>query len=100
MRQDSRLHSLGEEGQDSQASIALCHHEALQLQLLSITGPEEMEMLFFCLLAEKTTVLLCPLYQPQWQNSAPLSFLTDELDTIMATHSCQNVEDLNQHLVR
>ncbi|XP_045134296.1 uncharacterized protein LOC123517903 [Portunus trituberculatus] len=42
------------------------------------------------LLADRTAVLLCLLYRPQWQHGAPLSFLTDELDTIMATHSCQN----------
>ncbi|XP_045137182.1 uncharacterized protein LOC123519742 [Portunus trituberculatus] len=83
--------------------IALCHREGLQLQLLPVTVPEEMEMLFFrLLLADRTAVLLCPLYRPQWQQGAPLSFLTDQLDTIMATHSCQNtiiVGDLNQHLV-
>ncbi|MPC49247.1 hypothetical protein E2C01_043044 [Portunus trituberculatus] len=46
---------------------------------------------FRLLLADKTAVLLCPLYHPQWQNSVPLSFLTEQqLDTIMATHSCQN----------
>ena len=83
--------------------VALCHREGLQLQLLPVTTPEEMEVLFFrLLLADKTAVLLCPLYRPQWQHSAPLSFLTDQLDTIMATHSCQHaiiVGDLNQHLV-
>ena len=83
--------------------IALCHRESLQLQLLPVTAPEEMEVLFFrLLLADRTSVLLCPLYRPQWQHSAPLSFLTDQLDTIMAAHTCQNVMivgDLNQHLV-
>ncbi|XP_045112274.1 uncharacterized protein LOC123505177 [Portunus trituberculatus] len=46
--------------------IALCHREGLQLQLLPVTVPEEMEMLFFrLLLADRTAVLLCPLYRPQ-----------------------------------
>lgn len=48
-------------------------------------------------------MLICPLQRPQWQNSIQFSFLTYHLDTIMATHYCQNaiiVGDSNQHLVR
>ena len=83
--------------------VALCHREGLQMQLLSVPSPEEMEVMFFrLLLADSTAVLLCILYRPQWQGSAPLTFLTEHLDDIMATHDCQNtviVGDLNQHLV-
>ena len=83
--------------------VAVCHREGLQLQQLPVAAPEEMEALFFrLLLSDNTSVLVCPLYRPQWQNSAPLTFLTDHLDAILATHDCQNtviVGDLNQHLV-
>ncbi|KAG0725267.1 Retrovirus-related Pol polyprotein from type-1 retrotransposable element R1 2 [Chionoecetes opilio] len=51
----------------------------------------------------KSAVLLCALYRPQWHGAAPFTFLTDQLDTIMATRDCQNsviVGDLNQHLVK
>ena len=61
-----------------------------------------MEAMFFCLLTNKTAVLLCALYCPQWQDGAPLTFLTGQLDTILSTHNCQNTIimcDLNQHLV-
>ena len=83
--------------------IAVCHRESLQLQQLTPQAPEEMEAMFFrLLLDDNTAVLLVALYRPQWQGSAPLTFLTEQLDTIMATHDCQNtviVGDLNQHLV-
>ena len=83
--------------------VAVCHREGLQLQQLSVAAPEELEIMFFrLLLHDKTAVLFCPLYRPQWQHSAPLTFLTDQLDTIMSTHSCQHViiaGDMNQHLV-
>ena len=59
-------------------------------------------MFFRLLLADKSAVLLCALYRPQWHGSAPLTYLTEQLDTIMATHDCQNtviLGDMNQHLV-
>ena len=83
--------------------VAVCYREDLQLQQLSVSAPEEMEAKFFRLfLTCKTAVLLCALYRPNWQGGAPLTFLTGQLDAIMATHDCQNtviVGDLNQHLV-
>lgn len=59
-------------------------------------------MSFRLLLSDITAVLLCALYHPQWQGSVPLTFLTDQLNTIMANHRCQKVLivwDLNQHPV-
>ena len=47
-------------------------------------------MFFLLLLADNSTVLLCALYRPQWQGGSPLTFLTEQLDTIMDTHNCQN----------
>ena len=83
--------------------IGLCHREGLQIQQLPVLVPEELEVMFFrLLLADRSAVLLCALYRPQWQGGAPLTFLTDQLDGIMAAHDCQNtviVGDLNQHLV-
>lgn len=72
--------------------MVLCHREGLQLQMLSVPAPEEMEAMFVrLLLADSTFVLLCALYRPRWQGSAPFTFLTDHLDTIMTTHGCQNI---------
>lgn len=43
------------------SGINLCHHEGLKLQLLPVTAPEEVEMLFLRLfLADRISVLLCP----------------------------------------
>ena len=83
--------------------VAVCHREGLQLQLLSVQAPEELEAMFFrLLLADKSAVLLCTIYRPPRQGGAPLTFLIDELDSIMAAHACQNIAvvgDMNQHLV-
>lgn len=83
--------------------VAVCHREGLQIQLLTVPVPEEMEVMFFRLLLDDgTAVLLCALYRPQWQGSAPLTFLTDNLDALLVTHGCQHtviIGDLNQHLV-
>ena len=83
--------------------VAVCHREGLQIQLIPVPVPEEMEAMFFrLLLADKSAVLLCALYRPRWHGNAPLAYLTDQLDTIMATHDCQHtviLGDLNQHLV-
>ena len=83
--------------------IAVCFREGLHAQPLSVQTPDEMETMFLRLiLADKSAVLLCALYRPQWQGSAPLTFLTEQLDHIVASHDCQNtliVGDLNQHLV-
>lgn len=59
-------------------------------------------MFFRCLLADSAAALLCVLYRLQWLKSEPLSFLTDQLDTISAAQESQHtmiVGDLNQHLV-
>ena len=83
--------------------VALCHREGLQIQLLTVPAPEEMEVMFLRLLLDDgTAVLLCVLYRPQWHGSAPLTFLTDNLDALLHTHGCQHtiiIGDLNQHLV-
>ena len=55
------------------------------------------------MIADGNALLLCAMYRPQWHLSAPINFLTDNLDAIMETHNCQNViivGDLNQHLVQ
>ncbi|XP_050691050.1 uncharacterized protein LOC126982782 [Eriocheir sinensis] len=73
------------------------------LQPLSAPVAEHMEDMFFrLLLADMSAVLLVALYRPQWQGSEPLTFLTDQLDTILATYDCQStaiVGDMNQHMV-
>ena len=83
--------------------VAVCHREGLQLQLLSVQAPAELEALFFrLLLADKGAILLCAIYRPPRQGDAPLTFLTNQLDAIMTAHDCQNiviVGDMNQHLV-
>ena len=83
--------------------VAVCYRECLQIQQLPVLTPQEMEAMFFrLLLADNSAVLLCALYRPQWQGGTPLTFLTEQLDTIMDTHNCQNtvvVGDLNHHLV-
>ncbi|MPC26567.1 hypothetical protein E2C01_019709 [Portunus trituberculatus] len=59
-------------------------------------------MFFRLLLSDKTALLLYSLLRLQWQNTAILSFLMDELATIMASHSCQIaiiVGDLDEKLV-
>ena len=62
-----------------------------------------MKILFLCIIFEdRSTLLLCATYRPQWQGSDLLIHLTEHLDDIMVTHNCQNVRivgDLNQHLV-
>ena len=83
--------------------IAVCHRDGLQIETLPIDVPDVLEILFLrIILADRSAVLLCAAYRPQWQGSAPLTYLTDHLDDIMAAHNCQNVVivgDLNQHLV-
>ena len=84
--------------------IAVCHKDSLQMQLLQIQMPDMLEMMFFrIILADRGAALLCVTYRPQWQGSAPITFLTEHLDNIMATQNCQNciiVGDLNQHLIQ
>ncbi|XP_050730057.1 uncharacterized protein LOC127005333 [Eriocheir sinensis] len=83
--------------------VAVCYREDLQLQPLSAPVAEHIEAMFCrLLLADMSAVLLVALYRPQWQGSEPLTFLTDQLDTILATYDCQStaiVGDMNQHMV-
>ncbi|XP_045103060.1 uncharacterized protein LOC123499311 [Portunus trituberculatus] len=62
-----------------------------------------MEIVFLrVILADESGLLLCAAYRPQWQGNAPLNYLSEHLDDIMAAHNCQHVVivgDLNQHLV-
>lgn len=54
------------------------------------------------IMEDRSTVLLCDMYWPQWQGNASLVYMTDNLDDIMAAYNCQNaiiVGDLNQYLV-
>ena len=82
--------------------MAVCYPESLQIQQLPVPTPQEMEAIFFCLLADNSAVLLCALNRPQWQGGTPFTFLTEQLDTIMDTQNCQNtvvVGHMNHHLV-
>lgn len=83
--------------------LAVCHREGLQIDFLTVNTPDVLEIMFLrALLEDRGALLLCVMYRPQWQGSEPLTYLTDNLDDIMATHHCQNVVvvgDLNQHLV-
>lgn len=83
--------------------IAVCHRNGLQMDALTTDTPLEMEMMFLrIILEDRSALLLCAMYRPQWQGSAPLTYLTEHLDDLMAAHSCQYamvVGDLNQHLV-
>ena len=59
-------------------------------------------MFFSLLLVDNSAVFLCASHCPQGLGGTPLTFLIEQLDTIMATHNCQNtvvVGDLNHHLV-
>ena len=81
----------------------MCHRDGLQVDTLPINVPDVMEILFLrIILDDRSALLLCAAYRPQWQGNDPLNYLTDHLDDIMAAHNCQNVVivgDLNQHLV-
>lgn len=51
--------------------VTVCHREDLQVQLLSVQSPEDLETLFFCLLlADKSGILLCTIYRPARQGEA------------------------------
>ena len=83
--------------------IAVCHRNTLQVDALPVDVPEALELLFLrIILEDRSALLLCAAYRPQWQGNNPLHYLTDQIDRIMITHNCQNVlivGDLNQHLV-
>lgn len=54
-----------------------------------------MEVTFFRLLVADGSAVL---YRPQWRGSAKMTYLTDHLDTIIATHDSKNIvilSDLN-----
>ena len=84
--------------------IAVCYKDWLHIQRLEVQLPDWMEAMFFrVILSDKSAVLLCAMYRPQWQGSDPLTFLSQHLDQLLTRHSCQNIMiigDLNQHLVQ
>ena len=52
--------------------IAMCHRDGLQINTLQINVSEIIEILFFCIfLRDRSALLLCATYQPQWQANAP-----------------------------
>ncbi|XP_045118181.1 uncharacterized protein LOC123508485 [Portunus trituberculatus] len=75
----------------------------MQVDVLPVDIPAVMEIVFLrVILADESGLLLCAAYRPQWQGNAPLNYLSEHLDDIMAAHNCQHVVivgDLNQHLV-
>ena len=79
----------------------MCHRDGLQAEVLPVNSPDELEIMFACLiLTDGSDLLLCVSYRAQWQGSNPLVYLTDNLDEIMASHNCLVVvDDLNQHQV-
>ena len=91
------------DNKDTGGGIAVCHRNGLQADVLPVDIPEAMELLFLrVILEDRSALLLCAVYRPQWQGSGPLNYLIDHLDGIMTAHNCQNtviVGDLNQHLV-
>lgn len=94
----SRDRTTGHDG-----GLAVCHRQGLQQQLLFVQASEELQALFFLFHADNSAVMLCTIYRPPSQGSAPFTFLTDQLDFVMTTHGCQNiaiVDDMNQYLMR
>ena len=81
--------------------MTVCYWEGLQLLPIFVPAPEEMEGMFLrLLLSDKIALLLCALYRPSWQGGALLTFLTGQLDAIMATHVIIVIMgELNQHNV-
>ena len=83
--------------------IAVCFKTNLRVQLLDVSIPEHMEILFFKIwLNNSDTMLFCTCYRPQWQGSQPIEFLQRNLDELMVRHSCEHlliVGDMNQNLV-
>ena len=80
-----------------------CDREDLHIDALTVITPDAMETMFFhIILADRGALLLSVMYRPQWQGSEPLTYLTNNLDNIMAAHNCQNVVivgDLNHNIV-
>ncbi len=80
--------------------MVVCFPDSLQVNTLPIDIPK---MLFLhIILEDKSSLLLCAVYWPQWHGNNPLHYLIDRLDDIMTTHDCQHiviVGDLNHHLV-
>lgn len=84
--------------------IAVCHRLGLHVQLLNVDLPDALEIMFLKLfIGSVDSIMLTACYRPQWQGSAPLEYLRDNLDTLMMQHGCTNVliaGDLNHHLVQ
>ena len=84
--------------------LAVCYRENMQVEELQIDLPREIEILFFRIeMADRTSLLLCAMYRPQWQGSMPIEYLTNHLDEISERYNCHNtiiVGDLNQHQVK
>ena len=88
----------------TKGGVAVCHKENMEIQALTVQVPTWMEIMFFrIMLSNGKALLLCAMYRPQWHLNDPITFLTENLDTIMESHNCQNViivGDLNPPLVQ
>lgn len=79
------------------------HKIGLHAQLFNIDLPDALEIMFLKLfVGSEDTILLPSCCRPQWQGSAPLEYLRDNLDTLVMQHARANmliVGGLNHHLV-
>lgn len=67
--------------------------------------PDSIEATFFRVVLKDRSVLLhCALYRPQWQCSDPINYLSEYCNNLLTLHKCQSsiivVRDLNQHLTQ
>lgn len=70
---------------DQGGDIAVHHCKVMQTDLFLTDGCDNMDMMFLPIIMEnKSAMLLCAMYQSQWQGNASLIYLTDNLDNIMA----------------
>ncbi|MPC38783.1 hypothetical protein E2C01_032299 [Portunus trituberculatus] len=75
-----------------EGGIAVCHRDEMQVDILPVDILAVMEIVFLrVILADESGLLLCAAYRPQWQGNAPLNYLSEHLDDIMAAHNCQHV---------
>lgn len=84
--------------------VAVCHKLGLHIQALNIDMPAHYEIIFLKIYVNQTdSILLTACYRPQWQGSAPLEYLRDNLDRLLVENGCSNlliVGDLNQNIVQ
>nr|XP_045603079.1 uncharacterized protein LOC123761179 [Procambarus clarkii] len=84
--------------------VAVCTSKSVYAQHIDVVIPGHLEIMFFKVcLNPGTSILLCAMYRPQWQGASPITFLMDNLDSLLMQHNCQHiiiVGDLNQYLIQ